>query len=70
MKIIIEIECDNAAFEDHAGAEVARILRRYAEKVVHYAEKPPSMRLFDRNDNYVGDVEVTDAPSNAPPEGV
>jgi len=31
-KLIIQIEMENAAFEDDAGAEVARILREIADK--------------------------------------
>ena len=33
MKIIIEIDTDNAAFEENVGAEISRILRKLATDI-------------------------------------
>lgn len=33
MKLKIEIKMDNAAFDPYAGTEVARILRKLADKI-------------------------------------
>jgi hypothetical protein len=56
----IKIECDNAAFEDGNGGgfELARILRRVADKVeAHGADY--GVRILDSNGNHVGDSEYT-----------
>jgi len=33
MKFKLEIQCDNAVFEDQCGDEVARILKRAADQI-------------------------------------
>lgn len=56
-KILIEIEIDNAAFQDEpAGVEVARILRLIAQKVdgEDLCEPRFEMSLRDINGNRVG----------------
>lgn len=56
MKINIEINCDNAAFESDFGeTEIVRILRHAANKIEKGDE---NFRLFDINGNKVGDVKT------------
>jgi hypothetical protein len=68
MKVLIEIECDNAAFEDNPDVEFARILdtcKRATSCVdVFGAIQTGSARHFshtlqDINGNKVGKFEVT-----------
>jgi hypothetical protein len=55
-KIFIMIKTGNAAFdEDYPGREVARILRKLADRVEN--EEYPS-KLMDSNGNAVGKVET------------
>ena len=59
MTITIEIKCDNAAFEDNEGREVARILRRLATLCEeHGIEAADGNRLMDFNGNHVGGVTI------------
>lgn len=68
MKVVIEIECDNAAFEDDFGAELSHILSTVPLRVLHQRHRPGSAcdatewsdKLLDSNGNTVGKVEVTD----------
>ncbi len=57
--ITITIKTDNAAFEDgNRAAEVARILRHLADRIV--TDLPPQpTKLLDRNGNTVGEVKLT-----------
>jgi hypothetical protein len=60
MKLKLEIKMDNAAFEDHPGSEVARILRDFADTI----EEVPmpvgsSESLRDINGNTVGQAKIT-----------
>lgn len=60
MKVTIEIQCDNAAFDDGpAGSEVGRILHKLANKL-HSAdlEEGEFTRLMDYNGNHVGQMTV------------
>lgn len=60
MKITIEIKANNAAFADgNAGAEVARILRKWADKIETQRDLE-EMRLpaMDINGNKVGFLEA------------
>ena len=50
----IEIQTDNAAFDDHAPSEVARILRALAIKLDHCHGLPAHCPLHDVNGNKVG----------------
>jgi len=61
MKLTLEIEMDNAAFEDMPGIEAARILRIAARKI-EGAEPTDraSFPLMDSNGNRVGQVSVED----------
>lgn len=64
MKLQIEIEMGNAAFQDNGPYELARILEDVKRKVFSLGEEPlPSgfkEKLFDSNGNTVGKAEVTD----------
>jgi hypothetical protein len=58
MRLVITINCDNAAFEEGMeGLEVARILREVARKV-EYADLDVSLdfSVLDSNGNKVGRV--------------
>lgn len=61
MKITIEINCDNAAFEDDAGGEIARILNSIASEAQEFYH-PTNNRMCpvvrDINGNKVGTVTV------------
>ena len=60
MKLKIEIQMDNAAFEDGAGIEAARILKALAEDFQDRDLLPGEMfRLRDVNGNKVGEAKVT-----------
>ena len=56
MKAVIEIEMDNAAFEDSPASELARILRAIAAKV---ANGETEIVARDINGNSVGSLEIT-----------
>lgn len=56
MTLTITIQCDNAAFSENPGGEVARILRRYADDID--GMEPEETKLRDINGNTVGKVEV------------
>lgn len=62
MKITIVIDADNAAFEGTTcGPEVARILRKLADKVdtwprSAFAVEPPRIPIRDINGNLVGSL--------------
>lgn len=61
MKLKVTIEMDNAAFEDQAGSECARILRDVADKL-EGRDMVSTGELFttrDYNGNRVGEVKVT-----------
>lgn len=50
-KFVVEIDCDNAAFEDNMSGEVGRLLMNAARLVDSGLENLP---LFDINGNNVG----------------
>jgi hypothetical protein len=60
MKLKIEIDLDNAAFEpEFEGHEVARILHEMAEEIDYIALHPSFVRhLQDINGNSVGKAKV------------
>lgn len=58
MKFTVEIECDNAAFADWPGLEVARILRDVANRVDGDAEGTHGT-CRDANGNRVGSWAFT-----------
>lgn len=53
MKFTLNIDCDNAAFDDLIGYEVARILRELASRM-ESDETPTAGRVRDANGNQVG----------------
>jgi uncharacterized protein YbjQ (UPF0145 family) len=52
----IELECDNAAFDDSPGHEIARILKRVASEILASGELYPNSAQWirDVNGNRVG----------------
>ena len=66
MRLSIEIDMDNAAFEDDPG-ELGRILRDGSERVDLHLEHAPdttfSCKLRDINGNTVGSVSLTETVS-------
>ena len=60
MRLALEIEMDNAAFENHNGNECARILRQLAEDRIrpNELEVGDSFTLMDYNGNKVGTAYV------------
>lgn len=56
MEFTIKIDCDNAAFDQAPEAEVARILRDVAQRVV---QGQTTVMLFDYNGNQVGEARFT-----------
>ena len=52
MKFKLEIDCDNAAFEDDAAGEVMRILNDLAERIPIVIGR--TLNLYDVNGNSVG----------------
>lgn len=57
MKVLIEITCDNAAFEYQPEREVARILRDLAYRLWE-SQGLKERVLVDENGNRVGKMEV------------
>ena len=54
-KFTLAIECDNAAFDDEPGAEIARILKRVANNMRDTSLRGnDSCSLHDYNGNKVG----------------
>jgi hypothetical protein len=58
MRFLVEIECDNAAFEDDPACEVANMLRKVARAV----EKDGKWdgRLADSNGNICGSYKYAE----------
>lgn len=61
MKLTIEINMDNAAFEDCSGTECARILRKLALRIEGDNCRPGDVTpCMDINGNKVGNATVED----------
>ena len=58
MKLVIEINMDNAAFEDMPGFEAERILREFCKEIPYDPAVGDVMDLRDFNGNTVGKMEV------------
>lgn len=59
MKFKLEIDCDNAAFENNTCGEVARILAEEARKMERFSDDNLwSNTLLDINGNKVGTAEL------------
>jgi hypothetical protein len=55
VRFTINMTCDNAAFEDNPEREVARILRRIADRLDQFIDIEPTWHtIFDTNGNDVG----------------
>jgi len=61
MQCTIEINMDNAAFEDAPADELAAILRRLADRVEGRGVDELSLKVMDTNGNDVGRLEVEGA---------
>lgn len=59
MKLTIEFNMDNAAFEDDSGAEAARILRKIAADLDNGGTDG---RCMDYHGNGVGEWEISGVP--------
>lgn len=55
MKATIQIQMDNAAFDDEPATELARILRKLAEKIEQGSDRE---NLRDHNGNRVGEFLI------------
>lgn len=59
MKLTIEIELDNAAFEEEGPDEVSRILANLAERLpCPLRDTDGCMSLHDLNGNWVGKARI------------
>ena len=60
MEIVININCDNAAFKDNESHEAARILRVLALKIRDFdkLESTTYITAYDLNGNNVGYLAV------------
>jgi hypothetical protein len=56
----ITIALGNAAFGEEPGLEVARILRKLADRAENYFDSGFGGRLLDVNGNKVGTAEVSE----------
>ena len=54
MKLTIEINTDNAAFEDLEHMSVVRLMDVVAHTLPHPVEKYEGDKIFDSNGNHVG----------------
>jgi hypothetical protein len=59
----IEIECENQAFDESPGTEVARILHHIATQVLDddFRDAPSGEKIRDNNGNLVGYWHITGA---------
>lgn len=70
MKMLLEIDLDNAAFESSGQLEVARILRKLAHDIEFGGQlSPNSIGLFDINGNKCGVCRVGHFPTEPIPPG-
>ena len=61
MKLVIEMELDNAAFEEAGAEEVRRILESVASRIPDTLHQTNvTLSLHDANGNWVGNAEITD----------
>ena len=58
MKLVIEIQMDNAAFAEYASCEVSRILIELATRYYEQGEHSEQITLRDINGNKVGFARV------------
>lgn len=61
MKFVLEMACDNAAFDEDLPGEVARILRHHADGIARHALMAGDTgRVMDGNGNTVGTWRYTE----------
>lgn len=68
MKVIITIDCENAAFEESPRFEVSRILTEVADRIASLDFNEPfdrNLTLRDHNGNKVGTMEVREKNNHA-----
>lgn len=61
MQILITIKCDNAAFDENPGKEVARIMGILGNSFINYdynIKEVDGKKLHDSNGNSCGKVEI------------
>lgn len=58
MKVTIEFDTGNAAFEDDWEGEVAFVLAQAREKLIALGPEEGGRKLYDSNGNKVGTVKV------------
>ena len=63
MRFVLEIDCNNAAFDEDPRLEVMRLLVGVVEKV---GDGALSLPLVDTNGNYVGRAEFRAEAPDAP----
>ncbi len=56
----VEMNCDNAAFDDHGHDEIARILNGLAKRIGGEEELPVYIKLLDLNGNNVGQATFSE----------
>lgn len=61
MKMVIEINMDNAAFEEDAGAEALRIITGKLLSLEINQEKVGMVALMDSNGNKVGKLTILES---------
>ncbi len=59
MKVSIEINCDNAAFEDDRAGEISRILKDLSKQFEEQTN--PYKKIYDVNGNPVGHCDIIGA---------
>lgn len=70
MKFVLEIDCDNRAFEEDAFYEVCRLLSQESKKMSRWVGNDPhgwKSLLVDSNGNTVGKTQFIDVQSIAQP---
>lgn len=60
MRMTLEIDMDNAAFEDYPASEAARILRDAARRIEDGGEVNRNLILRDVNGNAVGHCAISE----------
>jgi len=56
----VEINCDNAAFDDYGHDEIARILNGLGKRIAGEEELPVFIKLLDINGNNVGQATFSE----------
>jgi hypothetical protein len=58
-KVVIEIECENDAFEPHPEVEVASILRDLSDRLLSAGDiQEGNPKLYDSDGNHVGTIRL------------